>query len=266
LIPILYHIKGDLPRFSEVAIKEHKLDEVLFEQFANLLADLGYQLDSGVMVDASFNETPKRRVISENELKEPEKLLENEQLNITLEETEDKIIVHADDAKTEHILRQTDFEARWTKKNNQSFFGYKDHVAVDKDTKFIIGYDVTSAEVHDSQRFLQFISKNTVGVWADSAYMSAEIIAKLRETNPDISINICHKAYRNKPLTDAQKAENTLIAKVRARVEHVFGTMTRSMCGMFLECIGAERVRRDIGLKNLGYNMKRLCTLKRKTA
>ena len=62
------------------------------------------------------------------------------------------MIVHTDDAKTDHILRQTDFEARWTKKNNQSYFGYKDHIAVDKTMKFIMDYDVTSAEVHDSQR------------------------------------------------------------------------------------------------------------------
>ena len=248
------------------AMKEHELDVVLFSQFNELLVEFGYKLDSGTMVDASFYEVPKRRIISENELKEPEKLLENKAIQVTLEEAEETIIVHADDVKTEHILSQTDFEARWTKKNNQSYFGYKDHTAVDKDTKFIIGYDVTSAEIHDSQRFLQFISQNTKGVWADSAYMSEEIIAELLRINPDININICNRAYRNKPLTDEQKAENTLIAKVRARVEHVFGFMTKSMAGMVLNCVGIERARRDIGLKNLGYNIKRLCTLKRQTA
>lgn len=193
--------------------------------------------------------------------------MKNEYLNLTFHEEENGVIpVSASDEKTEHILRQTDFEARWTKKNNQSFFGYKDHVAVDKDTKFIIGMAITSAEVHDSRRFLEFIGKTTVGVWADSAYMSAEILAKLREINPDININICHKAYKNTPLTDEQKEESKLISKVRARVEHVFGFMTRSMGGMVLNCIGLARAKRDIVLKNLGYNIKRLVTLKRKMA
>lgn len=96
--------------------------------------------------------------------------------------------------------------------------------------------------------------------------MSAEKKAKLIEINPDIKIHICNRAYRNKPLTNEQKEENREISKIRARVEHVFGFMTRSMSGMFLNCIGLERARRDIGLKSLGYNIKRLITLKRQMA
>lgn len=102
-------------------------------------------------------------------------------------------------------------------------------------------------------------------MWADSAYMSAEIIAELKAINPDIKINSCNRAYRNKPLTSEQKDENALISKIRARVEHVFGFMTRSMSGMVLNCVGLERVKRDIGLKNLGYNIRRLLTLKQQT-
>ena len=247
-------------------IKTHGLEDKLFELFNEELNKIGYKLDSGVMVDASFVEVPKRSVISEKELKNPEELLENEAINVTLEETKDATLVIANDEKTEHILSQTDFEARWTKKNNQSYFGYKDHVAVDKDTKFIIGMAITSAEVHDSQRFLEFISKTTVGVWADSAYISDTIHDKLRAINPEISINICHKAYKNRPLTAEQIEENHIISKTRARVEHVFGFMTRSMAGMVLNCIGIERAKRDIILKNLGYNIKRMATLKRKFA
>jgi IS5 family transposase len=183
-----------------------------------------------------------------------------------LEETEGEVLVSANDEKTEHILRQTDFEARWTKKNKVSFFGYKDHVAVDRDTKFITDFDITSAEVHDSQRFLEFINKNTTGVWADSAYKSKEITQELLKINSEMDINICNKAYKNNPLTEEQMEENRLISKVRARVEHVFGFMTRSMRCMFINCIGYERARRDITLNNLGYNMKRLVTLKRKPA
>jgi hypothetical protein len=33
------------------------------------------------------------------------------------------------------------------------------------------------------------------------------------------------KGYRNKPLTDEQKASNREKSKTRARVEHVFGFM-----------------------------------------
>lgn len=248
------------------AMKEHELDTVLFALFNSHLEEIGYKLDSGSMVDASFVEVPRRRVISKSELKEPEKLLENKAVNVTLEEAQENIIVHANDKKTQNILNQTDFDASWTKKNDQTFFGYKDHACVDKDTKFITDFVVTAANVHDSQVFLDFIDETTCGVWADSAYMSAEIISKLKEINPAIDIHICNRAYRNKPLTDVQKEENTLVSKVRARIEHVFGFMTRSMAGMVLCGIGIDRARRDIGLKNLGYNMQRLRTLRRQTA
>ena len=242
-------------------IKNHELERELFDIFNQKLIDYGYSLKSGTMVDASFCETPKRRVISETSLKEPEKLLENEAINVTLEETETAVLVHADDDKTEHILRQTDFDARFAKKNDIIFFGYKDHVAVDKDTKFITAFEVTSAEVHDSRVCTQFITPETIGIWADSAYLTPEILAQLTKINPNIKINICNRAYRNKPLSDTQKQENHLISKIRARVEHVFGFMERSMCGMTLNCIGLERAKRDISLKNLGYNIKRFVTL-----
>lgn len=244
------------------ALKKHELDTVLFNLFNDKLLDYGYKLNSGTMIDASFVEVPRRRVITEKELKNPaDELPKNDKINVKIEETETDISIIANDEKTEHILAQTDLDARYTKKNDETFFGYKDHAAIDKDTKFIVGYDVTSAEVHDSQIFLQFITAQTPAVWADSAYMSAIHIEILKDLNPDIKINICHRAYRNKPLTKAQKEENRIISKVRARVEHVFGIMTKSMGGMFARCIGIERVRRDIGLKNLAYNIKRLAFL-----
>jgi IS5 family transposase len=124
---------------------------------------------------------------------------------------------------------------------------------VDPASQRIVDYDGTSAAVHDSQVFLDFINASPSGVWADSACLSEATIAALREKNPDILINICNRAYRNKPLTDVQNEENKLIAKIRSSVEHVFGLMTRARGGMILNGIGMERARRDIGWKNLGY-------------
>ncbi len=41
-------------------------------------------------------------------------------------------------------------DARWTKKNNTTFYGYKNHVKADIRTKLIEEYIVTDASVHDS--------------------------------------------------------------------------------------------------------------------
>ena len=47
---------------------------------------------------------------------------------------------------------QKDKDARWTKKNDASFFGYKNHLGVDKAHKLIRKWDATDAAVHDSQK------------------------------------------------------------------------------------------------------------------
>jgi hypothetical protein len=37
-----------------------------------------------------------------------------------------------------HKLSQKDVDARWTKKNNAVFYGYKNHVKADTKTKLIV--------------------------------------------------------------------------------------------------------------------------------
>jgi len=41
-----------------------------------------------------------------------------------------------------------DIDARWTKKNNTAFYGYKNHVNIDRKHKLIRKYKVTDASVH----------------------------------------------------------------------------------------------------------------------
>ena len=41
---------------------------------------------------------------------------------------------------------------RWTKRNDESFYGYKNHLGVDKAHKLIRKWDATDAAVHDSQK------------------------------------------------------------------------------------------------------------------
>ena len=65
------------------------------------------------------------------------------------------------------------------------------------------------------------------------------------------------KAYRNKPLTDEQKASNKEKSKTRARVEHIFGFMEQSMNDLIVRSVGIKRATTVIGLINLTYNLFR---------
>ena len=65
------------------------------------------------------------------------------------------------------------------------------------------------------------------------------------------------RAYRNRPLTDEQKASHRQQSKIRARIEHGFGYMSQSMKGFYLRYIGRRRNAGAIGLINLIYNLAR---------
>ena len=103
-----------------------------------------------------------------------------------------------------------------------------------------------------------------LGVWADSAYRSAEIEAALKEKG--LRSRIHRKGRRNKPLSEREKQGNKTRSSVRVRVEHVFGAQSNDMGGTLVRSVGLVRAKARIGLKNLAYNMRRLVQLERLAA
>ena len=103
-----------------------------------------------------------------------------------------------------------------------------------------------------------------LGVWADSAYRSAEIEASLKEKG--LRSRIHRKGRRNKPLSEREKQGNKTRSSVRVRAEHVFGAQSNDMGGTLVRSVGLVRAKARIGLKNLAYNMRRLVQLERLAA
>ena len=99
------------------------------------------------------------------------------------------------------------------------------------------------------------------GVWADAAYRSEEMAAKLRDRK--LKSHIHRKGKRGKPLTEQAKGSNRTKSTVRVRVEHVFGAQANDMGGTLVRTIGLVRARARIGMKTLAYNMRHLCQLGR---
>jgi len=54
-------------------------------------------------------------------------------------------------------LRQKDVDARWTKKNDEQHYGYKNHVNADEANKLVQSCAVSDAAVHDSQVFEELL-------------------------------------------------------------------------------------------------------------
>ncbi|HAL65096.1 MAG: Transposase [Bacteroidetes bacterium 38_7] len=161
-------------------------------------------MNEGKMIDASFTVAPRQR----NKREENKIIKEGRGDELWNDEPNKK--------------RHKDIDARWTKKNNETFYGYKNHTKVDTKSKFIDNYVVTDASVHDSQPLDDLLTykDNGQNLYADSAYTGDDqekIVSKYEMNNC-----IHEKGYRNKPLTDEQKNQNREKSKTRARVEHVF--------------------------------------------
>jgi len=216
-----------------------KIIDTMFYRFTKQLEDKGLITRTGSIVDASFVDVPKQR----NSREENQSIKDGEVSKQWKEEG------------NKHKTAQKDINACWTKKNDETHYGYKNHVKADKDSKLIVKYEVTSAEVHDSQALADLVEpKKDKVIYADSAYKGEDIESCLGKK---IENQIIEKGYRNKPLTEEQKVQNKIKSSVRVRVEHIFGFMTNSMKGMSIRCIGLERAKFAIGMMNLVYNMSR---------
>ena len=235
-------ISDDIPDSKTIWHFSEKLTDLglvkdLFDLFGSELNRLGLIVNEGKIVDASFVEAPRQRNSRED----------NKKIKLG----------NGDDLWKEqpHKKSQKDIDARWTKKNFQNYYGYKNHAKIDAKSKLIDSYTVTDASVHDSQeldRLLQEQDKEQE-LYADSAYVGQENVLEKHHVKGQIH----EKGYKNKPLTQQQKSSNTEKSRTRARVEHIFGFMENSMGSMFFRKVGIKRAKTAVGLMNLTYNMFR---------
>jgi IS5 family transposase len=210
----------------------------MFHRFNHQLEKEKIITYSGSIADASFVDVPKQRNTKE----------ENNAMK------EGRIPKTWKSRKNRHKLAQKDTEARWAVKNKELHYGYKDHIKIDKKSKIITKYRVTSAEAHDSQELKDLIDrKKDRRLYGDSAYTGEEV----QKCIPKKIMNRIHeKGYRNRPLTKTQKRNNKAKSRIRARVEHVFAAM-HHFGGMTIRTIGKARAEIQIGLLNLAYNLTR---------
>lgn len=224
--------------FRENLTRTGLVDEV-FDQFKKYLGSKELIFNEGQLVDASFTVAPRQR----NTREENEKIKNGEGDSLWNDRPNKKC--------------HKDIDARWTKKNNETYYGYKNHAKVDSKSKFINTYSVTDASVHDSKALNGLLDTNDEGqsLYADSAYTGEDQEKTISTFKMENKVH--EKGYRNNPLTEEQKASNNGKSKTRARVEHVFGFMEQSMNGLLLRSVGMVRARATIGLINLTYNLFR---------
>ena len=248
-------------------LKETGKYDDLFKALLDALSDNGLEYSKCAIVDATFVDAPRNRRLRKEQrelLKERDK---EPQIELPFELDKERIEcleahLPETDRTMSHVLRQTDIDARWAKKGEEFHYGYKDHVVVDVQTKLIIAHEVTAANVHDSQKLADIVPEDTETVYDDAGYVGEEIDCKLKEKCPDVEHFTSAKAKKNKPLTQEQRNYNReIVARIRARGEHVFGRMTYCMGGLTVRLIGIARAKCQIALRGFAYNIMRYLTL-----
>jgi len=228
-------------------LRESGLIAEVFAEFEGQLVKAGYAARKGQIVDAAIVEVPVQR--------------NRREVNEAIKEGRGK-----PEGWEEPKARQKDVDARWMRKDGRNYFGYKNHVEVDTKHKLIRKWEVTSASVHDGRVFEELLDEGNTSreVWADAAYASREREERMKEGGWRTRIQ--RKGNRHRGLSERERRGNKTRARVRARIEHVFGAMRKRMGQTLLRCVGHARARVKIGLRNLAYNMDRLRILTLQTA
>jgi len=212
-----------------------------FVAFGQRLKDGGFILQEGSIVDATFVTAPRQR----NSREENALLKKNE----TPADWSGKKRAHKD------------VDAKWTKKNNQVYFGYKNHVKVNIDSKLITNFETTAAHEADGELLEELMNAEDKGkpMYGDSAYRSTEKEGMLKQR--EVISQIHEKGARNHPLTEEQVKSNHKKSTKRAQVEHPFAWMHRNCGELIVKTIGLARATAKITLLNLVYNMHRVTVL-----
>ena len=204
-------------------LREHGLDRRLFDDTLAHLERQGLLVKEGTLVDAT-------------------------------------IIEQARGSKRGDGSSTRDPEASFTRKNGETYHGYKGHIAADP-SGLVQDYRFSDAAPHDSNFIDALTAGETRMVVADSAYRSAEREADL--TARGVCCAIAFKRQRGrKDLPPLLRRLNRMIARVRAVVEHPFAWM-KSMGYRRVRYRGRRRNELDFALMLVAYNFKRSLSLVR---
>ena len=160
-------------------------------------------------------------------------------------------------------MRQKDTEASWTQQRGKREYGYKSHVCVDNRHKLVRKFEVTTAVVHETTVMARVVDDDNGGgeVWADRGCAAASNDAMLAARG--LKSRILRKGAGARKASGTDKRVNRARSKIRSRVEHVFGSVRNELHGSMVRSIGRARAELRVGLKMIGYNLRRLMFLAR---
>ena len=169
-------------------LEQHQLGAALFAKVGELLLANGMKLSGGTIVDATLIAAPP---------------------------------------STKNQDKGRDPEMHQSKKGNEWYFGMKLHIGVDSQSGLVHSASVTSGNVHDSHELPNLLHGEENRLYGDSAYRGEKQRERLRDIAPKAKDFTNKRAYKNRPLSVADKQTNRRKSSVRSKVEHPFLTLKR---------------------------------------
>jgi len=205
---------------SDPAVEEALYYSLSMRAFAGI--DLGHAPPPDETTVCKFRHLLEKHQLGKAIFEEVKRHLHESGVQIRTGTIVDATIIEAP-SSTKNKERERDPEMHSTRKGNQWHFGMKAHIGVDSTSKVVHSLVTTGANVHDSRVLSDLLHGNETRVWGDSAYVGQGDVIRAKAPGAlDFTIK---RAYRNRPLTEAQEEANSRKSSTRCRVEHIFGTL-----------------------------------------
>ncbi|ETK10521.1 transposase ISPg1 [Tannerella sp. oral taxon BU063 isolate Cell 6/7/9] len=231
------------------ALTESGLMDKLLKAFNKQLSAHHISIKEGVLIDASIVDTPDRP---------------DGTLRITV--ADDREDTRSDDEKDEEeayhkfLLQErkgTDSEARWVKKKVYRY-GCKKHALTNREG--IIRQVITTPDNrNDLKELIPLLREEDLPadtpVYADKGYATEENRAFLAMHH--LRDCIMHRAYRNRPLSQAQHLCNRSISPIRSVIERTFGSIRRWFDGGRCRYRGLAKTHTQNILESIAFNLYR---------
>ena len=207
---------------SDPGAEEALYDSITMRQFAGVVTDADVIPDETSILN--FRRLLERHQLTERVLAQINAHLSERGLFVGKGTIVDATIINAP-SSTKNAENKRDPEMHQTRKGKQWYFGMKMHTGVDDGFGLVHTVQGTAANVADVNVFGELLHGGEERVHGDSAYHSKALAAQAEASGIEFSVN--QRGSKHKPLTQAQRARNRRLSRVRAVVEHPFLVVKR---------------------------------------
>lgn len=163
------------------------------------------------------------------------------------------------DAKAASEGRAPDADASYTRKYNQSFYGYKAHVSSDGEHQLIRAAVISTAKVYDGFVFGRIAPEDAEIIYADKAYDTKANQAWLRRHG--IENGILKKEAHHIHLSAQDRQTNHEKGRVRRHIERIFAHLKKWQHYRRVRYLGLVKNQLELTLKAVAYNLKRMAAI-----